>query len=164
MPSKRVRELKQRLDELASSADFDELTTDPEERGVLEEAIRNFRNAGPELLDDATPYLWAYYRSVASAFEADERKEYGIPELTESGDIWDEVEIRSPPELRLGGTQHEPGRSYVSFEGNVSWEVEHGLQLVFEHGERVCKVSPYDGHVTNAHAWNDLRLLGVIFK
>lgn len=55
-----------------------------------------------------------------------------------------------------------PGRSYLSFEGEVSWEPEHSLQLVFEDGWRVCKVSPYDGHVTVADAYGDSSLLGVV--
>jgi hypothetical protein len=36
------------------------------------------------------------------------------------------------------------------------------MQLVFEDGQRVCKVSPCDGHVTVAHAYGDSSLLGVI--
>ncbi|MBO0834789.1 MAG: hypothetical protein J2P28_04615 [Actinobacteria bacterium] len=57
-----------------------------------------------------------------------------------------------------------PGRSYLSFEGEVSWEPEHGMQLVYEDGQRLCKVSQYDGHVTVAHALGDPSLLGVIFR
>jgi hypothetical protein len=51
---------------------------------------------------------------------------------------------------------------YLSFEGEVSREPEHGLQLVHEDGQRVCKVGPYDGHVTVAHAHGDPSLLGVV--
>lgn len=46
----------------------------------------------------------------------------------------------------------------------MSWEPEHGLQLVFENGLTVCKVGPYDGHNTNAHAYADASLLNVVFK
>jgi hypothetical protein len=45
----------------------------------------------------------------------------------------------------------------------VSWEPGHGLQLACEDGQWVCKVSPYDGHVTVAHAYGDPSLLGVVF-
>jgi hypothetical protein len=68
------------------------------------------------------------------------------------------------PALALGGGAHEPGRSYISFEGNVSWDPEHGLRLVVEHGLRVCKVGQYDGHHTNAHAYDDIALLDVVFR
>lgn len=131
---------------------------------MLEEAIRNFINRGPELLDEATASLWAYYGSFASAFSSAEREEYGIPEIPASADIWEEVEFRWPPSVHLGGGRLEPGRSYISFEGEVSWEPEHGLQLVFEHGLSVCKVGPYDGHCTVARAYGDESLLGVLFK
>lgn len=46
----------------------------------------------------------------------------------------------------------------------MSWEPEHGLQLVVEDGLRVCKVGPYDGHVTQALASGDPGLLGVVYR
>lgn len=57
-----------------------------------------------------------------------------------------------------------PARSYLSIEGEVSWEPEHGIQVVLAEGSRLCKVGPSDGHMTNAHAWADPALLDVIFK
>ncbi len=108
--------------------------------------------------------MWAYYSSVASAFSPAEREDYGIPEIPASADIWSEAEFQLPPTLGFGRGALEPGRSYLSFEGEVSWEPEHGLQLVFEHGLSVCKVGPYDGHYTNAHAYGDASLLDVVFK
>jgi hypothetical protein len=85
-------------------------------------------------------------------------------EIPDSADIWEHVQFRHPPQWRLGGGPLAPGRSYLSFEGEVSWEPEHGLQLVFEDGQHVCKVSPYDGHVTVAHAYGDSSLLGVVVR
>ena len=41
---------------------------------------------------------------------------------------------------------------YVNVEGEVDWEPEHGLQMVWEGGARLVKVSEYDGHPTNGHA------------
>jgi hypothetical protein len=156
--------LKAKLDLLVGAPELfgDEPT--PEERVVIDEAIHNFRVAGATVLDEATPFLWEYYRSVASAFGQREREEYGIPELNGGADIWDEVQLVSPPRIQLGGGRLQPGRSYISFEGGVTWELEHGLQLVFEHGLHVCKVGPYDDHNTNAHAYGREDLLGVIFK
>ena len=87
-----------------------------------------------------------------------------MPTIDESADIWEHVEIRFAPSFTLGGGRFAPAPSYISFEGEVSWEIEHGLQLVFEHGRRVCKVGPFDGHDTNAHAYGDESLLGVVFK
>ena len=164
MPSERVVQLKQRLDRLVLEEDVDLEPPTPEERVVYEAAARNFTSQGPELLDAATEYLWAYYHSVAAALSPGERERLGVPTVDESADIWEQVEIRSPPAFTLGGRRFAPARSYISFEGEVSWEIEHGLQLVFEDGRRLCKVGPYDGHETNANAYGDESLLDVVFK
>jgi hypothetical protein len=110
----------------------------------------------------ATPFLWEYYRSE-SVLDREEGDEWAIAKLDDTADIWEHVRIELPPTICEGGTMLEPARSYISFEGSVDWEQEHGLQLVFEEGLRVCKVGPYDGHVTNAHAFDDPSLLGVVF-
>jgi hypothetical protein len=106
----------------------------------------------------------AYCRHTAAGFTPDEQGRYGIPQIPDSADIWEHARFRDPPEWILGGGPLSPGRSYLSFEGEVSWEPEHGLQLVFEDGQRVCKVSQYDGHVTAARAYGDPSLLSVIFS
>lgn len=162
MASDRARELKTLLDQLAERAiSRRELTAD--DQNLRGQAISDFIEGGPELLDEATPFLWEYYGHTAAEFTPAERAQYGIPEIPDSADIWEHVQFQHPPEWRSGGGPLEPGRSYISFEGEVSWEPEHGLQLVFEDGRRVCKVSPYDGHLTVAHAYSDPSRLGVVF-
>jgi hypothetical protein len=162
MASNRARDLKALLDRLArEAAPGDEPAA--EEQVLRRQAIDGFIAGGPQLLDEATPFLWAYYRHTAAEFTPEERATYGLPEIPDSADIWEHVQFRHPPEWHLGGGPLSPGRSYLSFEGEVSWEPEHGLQLVYEDGRRVCKVSQYDGHVTVAHAYRDPSLLGVVF-
>jgi hypothetical protein len=160
--SMRVRDLKVILDRLAEQAESSAEPT-AEDQILRAEAIAAFIVGRPELLDEATPFLWEYYRYTAAEFTPEQRVRYGIPEIPDSADIWEHVEFRNIPEWRVGGGPLSPGRSYLSFEGEVSWEPEHGLQLVCEDGRRVCKVSEYDGHVTVAHAYGDQSLLGVIY-
>jgi hypothetical protein len=162
MASDRVRDLKALLDRLAERAEFDGEPT-AEDQVLRREAIGGFVAGGAQLLEEATPFMWAYYRSTAAEFTPEEQARYGIPEIPGSADIWEHVQFRHPPEWRLGGGPLMPGRCYLSFEGEVSWEPEHGLQLVYEDGRRVCKVSQYDGHATVAHAYGDPSLLGVVF-
>jgi len=162
MASTRVRDLKALLDRLAAEAEFDEEPT-AEEEILRRQAIGGFIAGGAQLLDEATPFLWAYYHRTAAEFTPEERARYGIPEIPDSADIWEHVQFRHPPWWSLGGGPLMPGRSYLSFEGEVSWEPEHGLQLVYEDGQRVCKVSQYDGHVTVAPAYGDPSLLSVVF-
>lgn len=157
-------ELKARLDVLLDEEDIelDAVFTDEQER-AREQAAENFRAAGPELLATATPYLWEYYRATAAEFTREQCVAYGIPLLDPGTDIWSQVTLTNPPSIELGRPPHSPAPAYISFEGEVSWEPEHGLQLVVEDGRHVCKVGPYDGHVTNAHASGDLARLGVVF-
>ncbi len=155
--------LKSRLDELVDEANINGDVTE-DERATFDQAKRRFRDAGPELLDRVTSELWAYYRSTADEFSAHQRATYGIPELSELADVWAQVVISSAPDFSVGESPYEPGSCYISFEGEVSWESEHGLQLVVEDGRRVCKLGPYDGHMTNAHAFGDLSLLGVVYR
>jgi hypothetical protein len=162
MASDRVRDLKALLDQLAENADWDD-TAAAENLALRSEAIGRFIAGGVQLLDEATPFLWEYYRDAAAEFTSEERARYGIPEIPASADIWEHVQFVHAPEWCPGGGPLMPGRSYLSFEGEVPWEPEHGLQLVFEDGQRVCKVSQYDGHVTVAHACGDASRLGVVF-
>jgi len=167
MASERVVALKQELDELSLEWEPSTGEMTDEEEAVFEEAAANFRAAGPELLDEATPHLWAYYRKERGRSSAEEREEWEIPELDEADGadaIWDHVSLELAPMLTIGGEDaFEPAPSYLSFEGNVPWEPEHGLQLVFEHGLRLGKLGPCDGHNTNAYAYDDESLLGVVF-
>lgn len=159
-----VEDLKQRLDRLVEAVqpDPDEFTAD--DVAALAEAKRTFIAAGPDLLVQVTDDLWAYYDSTVAEFSTEQRAAYGIRDLPKSADIWAEVTITVAPEVTVGGSAHTPARCYLSFEGEVPWEPEHGFQLVVENGRRVCKLGPYDGHLTNAAAFADPSLLRVVFK
>ena len=52
------------------------------------------------------------------------------------GEIWDHIQFGDEPVV----CRREDGDEgiYVSVEGD--WEVEHGLQVVFREGKKVCKV------------------------
>lgn len=164
MPSSLLPDLEARLDRLIAAPDLQDGEFTPKRVRAFDAASRAFLAAGPELLDQATEHLWAYYRDTASEYDEADWERYGIPVLDEAADIWAEVTLTNPPTLTPGGDPLEPGGAYVSFEGEMTWEAEHGLQLVFEDGRAVCKVGPYDGHATNAHAYDDPSLLGTIYK
>jgi hypothetical protein len=93
--------------------------------------------------------------------------------LADGDDEW-HVEIGGPDKVldhvRLGnGPTVSRGRSgdpqvYVSVGCECDGEREHGLQIVFRDGATVTKVGPYDGHLTNAAAYNDDRLDGVVYR
>lgn len=145
MASDRARELKAVLDRLARQA---ECGSDEDESRCAE-AVSAFIAGGAGLLEEAAPALRRYYRSAIAEFTPKLQREYGLPEIPDSADIWEHVSF--PHEecaWHPGQGATDTGRSYLSFEGEVSWEPEHGLQLVFEDGQRVCKAGPCDGHLT----------------
>ena len=152
------------MDELAIEWESFELEPTPAQRESHERAVAQFIAAGPELLDEATPYLWAYYRREWAAFTDEEREDSGIPEILESDDIWDHTEFFEGPMLTAGTNELEPAESYLTFSGSIPWEDEHGVALVFDEGRRLGKVGPDDGHVTNAMACGDASLLGVVLR
>lgn len=161
----RVQILKSRLDALIDCAEFWPLSASKDILIVLSEAVSNFKAGEPQLLNEAAKYMWQYYQDVAGNFSPEELEEYNIPIITSQGNVWNHIQFYNAPIVAIGGKNtYEPGRSYISFEGEVAWEEEHRLQLVFDHGLRVCKVGPYDGHYTNAHAYADESLVDIIYK
>jgi hypothetical protein len=154
--------LKSQMDDLVDQIDLDDDSA--EHRQLAAEVTDAFKGIHPSALENATSALWQYYQSVVAEYPAEERRAYGIPDVEPGADIWEQVSFRFSPTLSAGDKSLAPARAYLSFEGEVSWEPEYGLQLVFEDGVRVCKVGPYDGHSTVAHAFGDASLLGVIFR
>ncbi|MEU4689597.1 hypothetical protein [Actinoplanes sp. NPDC023714] len=124
-------------------------------------AVRTFLALDHAVLEAAIPHLWAYYRDITDDV------------LAAGDDDW-YVEIAGPERvldhIRLGDVpvvtrdHHADRHVYVSVECACDWEEEHGLQLVFRDGAEVTKVGPYDGHVTNAGAYGDPSLQGVVYR
>lgn len=151
------------LDRLCDAAELEWEPSESEQHAIAL-ALAQFKARGPDILDEVTPELWAYYRSAAKSFGETAQRRFVPPSLPETADIWSQVSFRFPPQILLGGRQSAPASVYISFEGDVTWEPEHGLQLVIDDGNRIGKLGPYDGHVTNAAAVGDDTLLGVVFR
>ena len=104
---------------------------------------------------------------MRESFSDEECEDYSIPLDVTASNIWDHVSLPHPatvePSLDDRNGLLHPGVAYINFEGSCTWEEEHRCQLVFVHGERLIKVSPFDGHPTNAHARADPAMLDVIF-
>jgi len=130
---------------------------DPHPEDFLQ-AVRNVLAASERLLLDATSHVHQYCRDMLTSWGD------GAPNLPmqRPDDVWQHVNLGS---VLVVSRDHGPGRDvFVSLECNCAWEIEHGLQLVFRNGCEVSKVGPYDGHVSNASAYDDDRLNGVVYK
>lgn len=108
--------------------------------------------------DAASHHAYSYFRDFADEVGFGEGWiEKGMEDLrSPDARIWDFVypnEITVSRSWELGDRTGE--RTYVQLEANCGWEEEHGLQMCWRDGTELVKLSPYDGHATNGHAYGD---------
>lgn len=106
-------------------------------------------------------HVFSYYRDYHQAVGGEDwlDEEMGVPQ--KPSDIWRYV----TPGVEIDVTKGHAGDEnwYVVMEANCGWEEEHGLMLVWRHGTTLSKVGPYDGHITNCHAYADDSLTNVVY-
>lgn len=118
--------------------------------------ILRFLSLGEADRPAATPHVFAYFKDFADDVEP-EWIEDGMAALTApTEEIWRFV---YPTTLigQTAGDVHDPASEcrYVMVEGNCGWEQEHGIMLAWREGIELARVSSFDGHATNAHAYDD---------
>lgn len=119
---------------------------DDENPDEFYDEIRNFIAMDRRVLDDAQEHVFAFYSQI---------KESGWgepPEIGSAGDVWTFVRFGTEPFVsrRTNGDK----KVYVSLECGCAWEQEHGLQMVFREGNFINKIGPFDGHLSNADAFD----------
>jgi hypothetical protein len=137
---------------------FEATTADHEVK--VASALQNVLRADLNLLANAEGHVFRYFQDTMRLLAED------APALTvaTAAEVWryvefgDSIHVHQEP-----GNRFVPAGVYLSIECNCAWEEEHGLQLVFRDGLEVVKVGSYDGHLTNAHAFADLRLVNVVY-
>ena len=115
----------------------------------VDRAIRSFTALEPAALADVDEHVFHYYLDCKRDLEAVGQE---CVEIGSARDVWKHVQFGFEATV---GRREDDGKVYVSLECNCDWEPEHGLQLVFDEGRRVNKVGPFDGHLTNADAYDD---------
>lgn len=126
------------------------------QRDDLDHAISNFIALEPSALTDVEEHVFRYYLDGKDDFEPGEP---GYVEIARASDVWKHVQFGD--EARVG---REGNAVYISVASNCDWEPEHGFQIVFKDGLRVNKVGEFDGHFTNAHAYDDESLENVVYR
>jgi hypothetical protein len=137
---------------------LDDDCADEAHRAAVDVALENFRAHLPAALLEAEGHVFLYYLDCKGSFAPGQP---GYVEIASPKDVWKHVHFG--PEATVG-LRAKDGKIYVSLECSCDWEEEHGLQIVLEEGRRVNKVGPFDGHVTNADAYADTSLEGVVYK
>ena len=118
-------------------------------------ALKNFLTLTPKERRSDARHLVAYCKMMVDAVGEEILEDVGGVEPTEET-IWKYVSVSHIffGKLKAGKYVAEP-TVFVQLEGNVTWEPEHGLQMSWAHGNRLVKVSEFDGHPTNGHASAD---------
>ncbi|MFC7534931.1 DUF6985 domain-containing protein [Actinoplanes sp. GCM10030250] len=112
-------------------------TEDPE---PFNQATAAFLALDDSVLAAAAPAVHEYYLDIAAAFD---REGWDHTRVAGPDDVWNHVTFGSEV------TIEREGSVYLSVECECSWEVEHGLQLVFREGRAISRVGPYDGELVN---------------
>ncbi len=119
--------------------------------------ISNFISAPFTVLEEAQNNIYKYYLDMKELWH---REGVELVPIQSPNEIWAHIEFGSPVVTRRASGVAEV---YVSIECSCSWEQEHGLQIVLKSGNKVCKVWPYNGHLTNADAYNNLKLENIVY-
>ena len=130
-----------------------------ESKDEVHEVIGNFVSAKFSVLEEAQDCIYQYYLDMKQLWL---RENVEIEPIEAPNLIWAHIEFGSEAVVsrRASGAEE----IYVSLECNCSWEQEHGLQIVLKGGNKVCKVGPYDGHLTNSDAYANPSLENVVYK
>jgi hypothetical protein len=139
---------------------FDDYGSDEAELLDIRRAVQNALDVGPEVLATAEPYVVQYCEEMLVRYPDEFRPKV---HLAKPSDVWSYVRFGSELHVSRRTDGDAEDGVYVSIECNCDWEREHGMQLVLRDGRAVSKVSPYDGHLTNADAFADPKLVGVIY-
>lgn len=122
-------------------------------------AIASFLRLDESVLVAAAQPVFEYYLDTKAICGPGEE----IVEIAAAGEVWRHVH----PGRDVVVQREDYGADqqvYVSVECECAWEPEHGLQVVFRGGQEVTKVGPYDGHLTNAAAYDSAELEGVVYQ
>jgi len=123
-------------------------------------AIQNFLALDPSALTDAQEHVFAYFKDRQNDLWQPDDPEYLV--IASPADVWKHVRLGSEP---MVSRRHYGDQGiYISLECGCDWEEEHGLQIVFKNGQRVNKVGPYDGHLTNSDAYEEEELEDVVYR
>lgn len=130
---------------------------DEEELLYFADIIRRFLTLTPADRRSDTQHAYAYFKD----FTDDVGFEWVDPGLkhleSNSDEIWRFVEPTTLGAMESWDVGAKaPKRQYVVLEGNCGWEIEHGILMSWRDGAEMVKLSGYDGHATNGHAYDDL--------
>ncbi len=119
---------------------------DDQNKENFHDAIANFLSIDQNVLKASGQYVLAYYQDICEWTDAVEP-----PFITDEKDIWDEVTF--PTDIHIGRRHYGDKKIYLSLECECSWEIEHGMSIVFKEGKHVNMIGSNCGHYTHSDGY-----------
>lgn len=108
----------------------------------FETAINNFLALNLENRNQASEAVYKHYKEIADSPQADNLDvTISTPE-----EVWDCIH---PTEIYVSRRSVGEKKVYLQIACECIWELEHGLQIIYQQGETLTRVSSQDGHLTN---------------
>lgn len=134
---------------------------DDAQKADYQRALQNLVHLDSAALTAVEPHVLQYCNEMLALYEAADRP---YVDIEHPSDVWKHVQFDSELLVTRREDDDEEDGIYFSLSCSCDWAREHGLVLVLRDGLAFTKVGPYDGHLTNADAYGDPSLQGVIFK
>lgn len=111
---------------------------------LVNEALENFLKLDNDYRLKISDLVYENYK------ECLDDGEFEPFEINDNKDIWNYI---YPQEIYIEERRKDK-LIYIKIACECEWEEEHGLQLVFQKGTRISRISSQDGHLTSADAYN----------
>lgn len=134
---------------------------DDTQKSDYQSALQNLIHLNEAALTAVELYVVQYCNKMLNLYDEVNRPHFRIEHPS---DVWKHVQFGSEFFVTRRAEGDEEDGIYFSLECSCDWEQEHGLVLVLRDGLAFTKVGPFDGHLTNADAYANPMLKGVIFR
>jgi hypothetical protein len=124
----------------------------------FEQAVDNFLSQDADSLRFCERWVFEYYRDSRAVRD---ESDVSPPRITSAAEIWSHVQFGGV--LTVSRRARGDRAVYISIECYCDWDPERRLQLVFRKGERITRVGPFDGHLSNADAFGRPELEHVVY-
>lgn len=124
---------------------FQDIVDDPAPQ-EFEQAINNFLQLTAEDRKETNPYVFGAYKDFVECV-GEEEFDFTIED---EDAVWEHIH---PTQISVSRRQYGDKAVYVQIATECDWEAEHGLQIVYQQGKELKRVSSQDDHLTNSDAY-----------
>lgn len=141
---------------------FDDFEVELAEEVSLDDlALVEFLKRDPSDRLKDSRHVFSYYQDIYAMVGGEDWLDEKMGVVSSAKQIWSHV---TPGPIFLESGHGSDASQYVVMEAECTWEGEHGLMMVWKDGRNLCKVGGYDGHVTNANAYADDKLINIVYS